>query len=145
MTIAEPLTELIGTMYALIDIMAQESEALAAAGRHTGLAELARAKLRLVAHMDQVTAKLGRGSDDWIEALEGGERDSFAKASEALFQAARTNSTVLERQIDLSSEMLHTVGLELERLTGRRSTTYSRLGDVRRAQTKMPLTINQRY
>jgi|GEM_PF-559356 len=145
MIIADPLTELVGTMNALIQLMEQESEALAVVGPHAGLAALARAKLRLVAHMDQITAKLRRGQTDWIEALEGDDRDRFAEASEALFQAASVNSAVLERQIDLSGEMLQAVGQEMERLTGRRSTTYSRLGDVRRAQAHMPLTINQRY
>lgn len=145
MTSQDQLADLMDAMFALIRIMEEESEALALSGPTGDIAELAQAKLRLAARMDAACATLNRTNADWLDALEGQDRASFAEVSEELHKAATVNSAILERQIDLSTEMLQAVGRELENASGRRGSTYSRLGDLRRLRSAMPLSLNQRY
>jgi len=145
MSITDPLTQLINTLHALTVVMEQESETLSIYGPQPEIRELAKAKVRLVAQLDNLSAQLGRENAEWIETLNDDDRTRFSDAAEALMKAAADNSSVLEQQIDLSNEMLQAVGVELERLTGRRGSTYSRLGDIRRMQGRAPLSINQRY
>ncbi len=141
----EPFADLIDTLYALIRIMEEESETLALSGPTSAIAELAQAKVRLAARMEQICARLHRHSATWMEDLQGEERAQFAEATEELHKAATVNSDILERQIALSTDMLSAVGLELERISGRSGTTYGRLGDIRRKQATLPLSVNQRY
>lgn len=141
----EQIARLIDTMLALIRVMEEESELLAVSGPTGEIGVRAQAKVRLAARMDQLCAALHRDNPEWMSTLTGEDREEFAEASEELHRIAAINSEILERQIDLSTEMLQAVGKELERLTGRRGTVYSRLGDIRRMQSSMPLSINQRY
>lgn len=140
--------DLIETLYALVRLMEEESERLAATGPEPGLAELAQAKIRLTDRLDLLCARLTEESGpgtDWMATLEDEERARLAEASAALREAATVNSAVLERQIDLSAELLREVGREMERLTGRRSTTYGRHGGLHSRDSRAPLSINRKY
>lgn len=139
------LDTLIETMTDLAQIMDEESDLLSAGAPGNGNAELTQAKIRLTAKLDANAAELKRRDANWMETLEGEERDVFRAATEALSTAAERNHTILARQIDLSAELLAAVGKEMERLTGRRGSTYSRAGAMQRSQGRIPLSINQRY
>lgn len=145
MSLSEPLAALCDTMIDLIRLMEEESEALAVSGPRAATDALAQAKIRLAARMEAHCAALHRLNPRWIEALEGDDRRSFTELNEDLFRAATINSAILERQIDLSSEMLAAVGKELERVTGRGGATYSRRGAVKRARSRPPVSVNGKY
>ncbi|MBB6124320.1 flagellar protein FlgN [Sphingobium subterraneum] len=138
------VVEVMDTLYALIRVIEEESERLAVSGPVADIAELALAKARLAGRLDEIGARQARENPRWIEALPEGERGALMQAIEELNRAAVVNSDVLERQIDLSSELLGAVGKELERLTGRRARTYGRRGKVRQAHAQIPLSINTR-
>lgn len=137
--------ELIDTLYALVRLMEEESERLAETGPTPALHELAQAKIRLTDRLDGLSARMAREQADWLERLGGEERARLAEASAALRDAALVNSDVLERQIDLSAELLREVGRELERLSGRRSTVYGRQGAIHTRDSRAPLSINRKY
>lgn len=137
--------ELIDTLYALVRLMEEESERLAETGPTPALHELAQAKIRLTDRLDALSARMTRERADWLDRLEGEERTRLAEASAALRDAAVVNSDVLERQIDLSAELLREVGRELERLSGRRSTVYGRQGAIHTRDSRAPLSINRKY
>lgn len=145
MTPSEALAALIDTMIDLVRLMEQESEALALSGPRAATEALAQAKIRLASRMEAQCAALHRLDPCWMTALEGDDRRSFAEMSEELHLAATVNSAILERQIDLSSEMLAAVGKELERVTGRGGATYSRRGAVKRARSSPPVSVNGKF
>lgn len=139
-----PVAEVMDTLYALIRVIEEESERLAVSGPVADIEELALAKARLAGRLDEIGARQARENPQWIEALPDMERMGLLRAIEELNRAAVVNSDVLERQIDLSSELLGAVGRELERLTGRRARTYGQRGDVKQAHAPVPLSINTR-
>jgi len=145
MSMERPLCALIETMIDLIRLMEEESELLALSGPAAGTATLAQAKIRLASRMEAQCAALHRANSGWMAALNGDERRAFTEASEDLHKAATVNSAILERQIDLSSAMLATIGHELERVAGRRGTTYSRSGAVHRVRSSPPLSLNGKF
>lgn len=145
MNLGEPLAALIDTMIDLVRLMEEESEALAVSGPRAATEAMAQAKIRLAARMEAQCAQLHRLDPRWIEALEGDDRRSFAEVNEDMHLAATVNSAILERQIDLSSEMLAAVGQELARVTGRQGATYSKRGKVRRARSSPPVSVNGKF
>lgn len=144
MSLEEPLAALIDTMIDLIRLMEEESEALAISGPRAATEALAQAKVRLASRMEAHCATLHRLNPDWMMALEGDDRLAFSETSEDLHRAATVNSAVLERQIELSTEMLSAVGKELERVTGRGGATYSWRGAVRRNRSRPAMSVNSR-
>jgi hypothetical protein len=136
MNLGAPLAALIDTMIDLVRLMEEESEALAVSGPRAATEAMAQAKIRLAARMEAQCTQLHRLDPRWIEALEGDDRRSLA---------ATVNSAILERQIDLSSEMLAAVGKELARVTGRQGATYSKRGKVRRARSSPPVSVNGKF
>jgi flagellar biosynthesis/type III secretory pathway chaperone len=138
----ESISALLDSINALIAVMEEESETLALYGPRTGIAELGAAKTRLVARMEGQLAKLNRDNPAWHRDMDSEIRDELTAAYNDMHNASVINSAILERQIDLSSEMLAAVGLEIERLTGRGATTYGSGGKVKTARGRPPLSIN---
>jgi flagellar biosynthesis/type III secretory pathway chaperone len=138
----ESISSLLDSINALIAVMEEESESLALNGPGESIAELAEAKGRLVSRMEGQIAKLNRENAAWHRDMESETRAELTAAYDDLHKASVVNSDILERQIDLSTEMLAAVGLEIERLTGRGATTYGRGGQVRIAKGRPPLSIN---
>jgi flagellar biosynthesis/type III secretory pathway chaperone len=145
MSLKEPLAALIDTMIDLIRLMEEESEALAISGPRAAADALAQAKIRHMSNMETQCAALYRLNPDWMTVLQGDDWRSFRETAEELHLAAIVNSEILERQIALSSEMLVAVGKELERVTGRGGSTYSRHGSVKRKASRPPVSINGRF
>lgn len=141
----DAVNDVIDTLLSLVRVMEEESERLALAGPGAPVTELAQAKVRLAGRLDQLGARLEREDADWMRRVEGDQRESLHRALGALNEAALVNSDILERQIALSGDLLGAIGAEMERLTGRRSTTYGRMGDMRRRATRAPLAVNQKY
>lgn len=135
---------LIDTIDSVVGVMEEESDNLALHGRCPGIAELAKAKSRLVDMLEGATAQLFRQSPDWIEALAADERAMLTTRVGLLRDAAAVNAEVLTRQIALTAEMMAAVGVEMQRLTGRRSEAYSAQGQVSLREVNAPLSINYR-
>lgn len=137
-----PPSPLLTSIHALIAVMEEESETLALLGPVAPVTELAQAKARLASRMDREVARLNRETPGWQDALHGDARRQLAVACNDLHAASVVNSEILERQIDLSSDMLAAIGLEMERLTGHGATTYGALGKVRKGKGRSPLSVN---
>lgn len=148
MTDSDPLPVIIDTINTLICIMEEESETIALPGARPDpqrdLAELALAKSRLAGRLEQLTNGLARENPYWMKQMDDVTRGQLTKAYTDLHTASVVNADVLERQIDLSTELLAAVGMEIERLTGHGSKTYGVKGDMRRAKGRPPLSINTR-
>lgn len=142
---SDVLSSLLDTMIDLIRLMEEESELLALSGPRGNNEAIAQAKIRLVNRMEAQCAALYRLDRGWMEALEGDERNSFTETSGNLHRAATVNSAILERQIDLSAEMLSAVGRELERVTGRGGATYCGRGALKHRRSSPPVSINGKF
>lgn len=138
------LDQLVDTICAMIAVMEEESETLALHGPVESIAELAQAKARLAARMEEQLARMNRHNPHWHKDIDDDARRKLGDTYSDLHSACAVNSEILERQIDLSTEMLCAVGKEIERLTGHNATTYGRGGKVRRGQGKPPLSVNTR-
>lgn len=144
MSMNADLTTLVDTLHSLVAVMEEESELLSLHGPVEPSMELARAKIRLAARLDEVSARLYRRDADWLAALDPDMRAELAEAYQDMHTASVVNSDILERQIEISTQMLETVGREIERMTGHGSKTYGAGGKIRRGRKKPPLSINTR-
>lgn len=139
-----PAVELIDTVSSLTAIIEEESAKLAGPGRHADLAELAEAKIRLVAALEAQTAQLGRERPDWPAQLDEEARAALARTLEDLRAASAINADVLGRQIALSTEMMVAVTGEARRLTGGGNATYGVHGGLLHTEQATPIALNAR-
>lgn len=130
------------TIRSLTAIMVEETARLESPGRHKDLAEMAAAKIKLVAKLETEAAVRARTGDDWLATLSDDARDNLAEAVRDLGIAAEANARVLERQIDLSREMMAAVAAEARRVTGSRSSIYGARGRVARSDATAPISVN---
>ncbi|WP_404367719.1 flagellar biosynthesis protein FlgN [Sphingomonas sp. MMS24-J45] len=135
-------TDFIDTIVSLTAIMEEETARLLAPGRHSDFAEMAAAKIKLVATLDTIIAARERSGADWMAAFDEETRDAAQAAILRLGEAARDNAAVLERQIDLSTEMMDAVANEARRLSGSRSAIYGASGIVTRSEGATPISVN---
>ena len=87
-------------------------------------------------------ARRDREQPDWRETLAGAERAALAEASAALRDVADANAAALQRQIELSVDMMDAIAAEAQRLAGTRSETYSAGGRLARAEAAAPISVN---
>jgi hypothetical protein len=130
------------TIVSLTAIMVEETARLQAPGRHGDFAEMAAAKIKLVAELETEAAARERTGDDWLATLSEEMRENLAAAVRDLGIAAAANARVLERQIDLSTEMMAAVAGEARRVTGSRSSIYGARGRVARSDAAAPISVN---
>ncbi|SNT18588.1 hypothetical protein SAMN06295912_15413 [Sphingomonas laterariae] len=135
----------IDVMASLTLIMNEETERLRSRERGRDLAELAAAKVRLVGVLETELARLEREAPGWANALDEAGREELSNALVALGEASATNALILERQIDLSVEMMGAVSAEARRLANRRAATYSARGDLANADLTAPISVNSEY
>jgi len=136
--------DLIDIMRSLCHLMEQESEALSLTGRMAELGETAAAKARLVGMLEAEFARLAREAPDWLETIDAGERRDLADAVEHLNDAATVNADVLERQIELSIELMAAIAQEAQRLSGKRSAAYDAGGGMAGIDLPAPIAVNTR-
>jgi len=130
------------TIVSLTAIMVEETQRLQSPGRDRDFTEMATAKIKLVADLETEAAKRARTGDDWLATLSDDAREKLTGAVRDLTIAAAENARVLERQIDLSTEMMAAVATEARRLTGSRSATYGARGRVARSHAAAPISVN---
>lgn len=139
------IDNLIDVIASLTLIMKEETDQLNAHGKNGSLAELAAAKLRLVGVLESELARIQREDDDWVDALDEACREKLFATLFALGDASAANTAVLERQIDLSVELIGAIATEAKRLAGRSTTTYGVCGDLSMVEPPAPISINSRY
>lgn len=138
-------SNLIDIMQSLTLIMTEETERLMTRDKARDLAELAIAKVRLVGVLEGELARLNREQPDWTAELDDEGRDALASALIALGDASTANAAILERQIDLSIEMMGAVATEAQRLAGKRTATYRATGDLSQTDLATPISVNSEY
>ncbi|WP_033921480.1 flagellar biosynthesis protein FlgN [Sphingomonas sp. 37zxx] len=134
--------DFIDLLVSLTAIMEEETDRLLAPGRHNDFAEMVVAKTKLVGAIEAKMAQHARTRDTWLATLDEETNDRLMTAIRDLGAVAQVNASVLERQIDLSSEMMSVVATEARRLSGTRSAIYGASGILSRTETATPISIN---
>ncbi|MET3824930.1 MULTISPECIES: flagellar biosynthesis protein FlgN [Sphingomonas] len=135
-------SEFIDIIQSLTAIMDEETARLVSPTRHSDFAEMATAKIKLVASLEIATATHDRTRADWLATLDDETRDTMSAAIRELCGSAEANARVLQRQIDLSTEMMAAVATEARRLSGMRSAIYGASGIVSRVELATPISVN---
>ncbi len=130
------------TIVSLTAIMVEETARLQSPGRNRDFTEMAAAKIKLVADLETEAAIRERTGADWLATLGADDRDKLAAAVRDLGVAAAENARVLQRQLDLSTEMMAAVAAEARRVTGSRSAIYGARGRVARSHAAAPISVN---
>ena len=134
--------ELADVMTSLTAIIEEETGKLLSPGRHSDMREMADAKARLVASLESRNARLARERPNWMAELDGEDHASLTACVRALSEASILNARVLQRQIELSTEMMAAVAAEAQRLTGTRGATYGERGTLFRTDQATPISLN---
>jgi len=135
-------SEFIDIVQSLTTIIEEETGRLLAPGRHRDFAEMTTAKIKLVAQLEAMVAVHDRTRKDWLDSLDDETRDRLTESIRTLSAAAEVNARVLERQIDLSTEMMGAVASEARRLSGTRSAIYGASGHLFKTETATPISVN---
>jgi flagellar biosynthesis/type III secretory pathway chaperone len=126
----------------LVEIIEEETARLLAPGRHRDYAEMTAAKIKLAAALEVQVARRNRTRDQWLDSLDAETREAVTETVSRLLAAAEANARVLERQIDLSTDMMGAVAAEACRLSGTRSSTYGVRGMITATDAATPISIN---
>lgn len=136
---------MIEIMTSLSLVMREETERLQRRERVLDLASLAAAKARLVAQLEEVLARRNRREPEWTAAMDDDARIRLADCLTELRSASIANAALLERQIELSMEMMTAIADEAKRLSGNRSYTYGASGDMAKVEAATPISFNGEY
>jgi flagellar biosynthesis/type III secretory pathway chaperone len=136
---------LIDVISSLTLIMQEETERLTNRKGGRDLAELATVKVRLVGMLETALARLEREQEHWADTIEEAVHERLLETLLALGEASAANAAVLERQIDLSVEMIGAISTEARRIAGRSTTTYGARGDISSFEAAVPIAVNSEY
>ncbi|MEN2786115.1 flagellar biosynthesis protein FlgN [Sphingomonas qilianensis] len=126
-------------------IMNEETARLGAHERGQDIAELAAAKIRLAGLLDAELARLNRVQPDWALHLPEDGRDALSHAVIALGEASTANAAILERQIDLSVELMAAFENEARRASKSRAEVYGINGQLAPIDNATPISVNSEY
>ena len=135
--------ELTDTVRSLTGLIRQEN-ALLTAGSGAEVKDIALAKQRLAASLEQQMATLEREQPNWHEDVPVERQPEMAAAMSDMAAVAAQNKKVLERHIELSRELLGAIGAEARRLSGASNETYGAAGTMRRSEVPTPFAVNAR-
>ncbi len=137
--------EVVALMDSLATVMRKETEGLMNREPVRNLASLGAAKVRLLAALDAEVTRRERANADWVLQLEQEACDElYAQVSE-LRAAARANADVLQRQMELSREMMTAITNEAMRLSGSRALIYGACGGMAGRDLTTPISFNTEY
>jgi flagellar biosynthesis/type III secretory pathway chaperone len=134
--------EFIDIVRSLVTLMREETKQLLSTEPSLELEEIASAKARLVGQVEARTVQLAREQPDWRERLDPVDREALTEVLAELCEVSAENGKALERQIQLSVEMLDAIAAEAKRLSGTQTETYCMRGDVSRVELATPISIN---
>jgi len=138
-------TDLLDTITSLTSIIEEETDLLGHPRRYPDLAEMANAKSRLVANLELQTARLCREDAKWMEELSAEKRQQLAASIAVLRDVSEANGQALERQIELSTDLMASVAAEVQRLMGTRNATYGAHGGLCQLEQATPISLNARF
>lgn len=138
-------SDVIAIMTSLSAVMREETARLEASERALDLAELAAAKARLVGVLEEKLARLGRQDAGWAAQMDDATRETFAQALGELRAASMVNAALLERQIELSGDLMSAISAEAKRLSGNRAYVYGASGTVARTDLTTPISLNGEF
>lgn len=138
-------SEVIAIMTSLSAVMREETGRLQSNERALDLAELAAAKARLVGSLEERLARLGRQESEWAAQMDELTREAFAEALGELRAASMVNAALLERQIELSADLMSAISAEAKRLTGNRAYAYGATGVLARTDLTTPISLNGEF
>lgn len=139
------IDEMVDAVASLASLMNEETARLGAPGRATDLAELVTAKTRVAGALEGMVTRAAREDAQWMERLDPEDRERLLAALAELRQAAAPNAAILDRQIELSRDLMTAVAAEVKRLSGRRHTVYGAAGGLAEADAAAPITVNSRF
>jgi flagellar biosynthesis/type III secretory pathway chaperone len=135
-------SEMIDIMTSLTALMNEETLRLSGQERALDLAQLAAAKARLVARLEEMLARRNRHEPDWPEQMDEETREQLIQCLTDQRTASVANAAILERQIELSMEMMTAIANEARRLAGNRAYTYGARGDLAKMDLATPISFN---
>lgn len=138
------IEELLDHMASLTAIMEEETDRLLAPGRMPDLSAMAAAKNRLVGLLEAKLAQLTRERPDWLVELDEADRSRLSATVAMLRDASAVNADVLERQIELSTELMAAIAQEAQRLMGTRKAAYGAHGGLLGMDLPAPISLNTR-
>ncbi|WP_404479600.1 flagellar biosynthesis protein FlgN [Novosphingobium sp. BL-52-GroH] len=138
-------SDVIAIMTSLSAVMREETARLQGRERVLDLAELAAAKARLVGALEEKLARLGRQEPGWAGRMDDETRETFAQALGELRAASMVNAALLERQIELSADLMSAISAEAKRLTGNRAYAYGATGNLARTDLTTPISLNGEF
>ena len=136
---------MIDIMTSLTDIMNEESQLLQSRERAPSLPELAAAKARLVGQLEEVLARRNRLEPNWMTELEAESQAELKQCLSNLQTASALNSDILERQMELTADLLGAITKEARRIAGNRTYTYGAEGHLAKAEMPTPISFNTEY
>lgn len=137
--------DLVDAISSLASLMNEETARLGAPGRAADLGELVTAKTRVAGALEGMVTRRAREDADWIARLDTEQRERLLAALAELREAATSNAAVLDRQIELSRELMTAVAAEVKRLSGSRHTVYGAAGGLAETDSATPITVNSRF
>lgn len=137
--------EVLDLLSSLAMLMDEENTALGQTGHHEQLETLVAAKMRLVSGLEALLARLNREQPDWLEQVQVEERQEFRALIESVLTLAKENGIVLQRQIDISNDLIDAIAAEARRLSGSRSTTYTAIGALSKTEGVAPISVDLGY
>ncbi|MYL99305.1 flagellar biosynthesis protein FlgN [Novosphingobium sp. FGD1] len=138
-------SEVIEIMASLSAVMREETARLQASGRGPDLAELASVKARLVGALEERLARMNRQQPDWPGEMDEDTRTVFAEALGELRAASMVNAALLERQIELSADVMSAISAEARRVSGNRAFAYGATGTLARSDLATPIALNSEF
>lgn len=138
------VNDVIDLLSSLTMVMEEETNRLATYEIGGDLSEMASAKIRLVGLLETELARLDRNCTEWAKSLPVEDRERLAEAFGTLNATSTANASILERQMDLSTQMLDAVTAEACRLAGRRPSIYGAQGAMGPENTA-PISVNSQY
>lgn len=136
------IEDLIDIIASLTQIMTEETSRLESKGRLGETQAMVEAKLRLVAALEVRSAQVARQGEEWLANIDPALRQALTAALAGLCAASHPNRRIIERQIDLLTEMMGVVAAEAQRQSGARSATYGSKGALHRTDIPAPISIN---
>jgi len=136
---------LIDIISSLTLIMTEETERLGRRDRAQDLVELTSAKVRLTGLLEAEIARLNREQPGWAQAMDQEQRARLTAVVSALGVASAENAAVIERQLQLSNELMAVIAEEARRQFKKRADTYSDAGTLSPIDIAPPISVNSQY
>lgn len=137
--------EMIDIMTSVTALMNEETAKLQGREPAPDLPELATAKARLVGRLEEMLARRNRHQPAWMDQLMEEDREQLTECLADLRTASLANSSILQRQIELSTEMLSAITSEVRRLSGNRTYAYGAGGEMAKMDVPTPISFNSEY